>query len=512
MKCLLFIFFLGFYSIGYGQPSINWQKCIGGSDFDEGISVIRTHENGFIVAGGVYSTDGDIINNHGDQDALITRFDSANNIMWMKTYGGSLFESADCIIETPDHGFIFTAGTESNNGDVTGNHGDNDIWIVRIDSIGNIIWQKTFGDTTYDESFSIIQNSVGNYVITGWISDANWDADYCLICIDPSGNLIWQKTYGGSDDDWAYDVIQTNDGGYLISGATYSIDGDVSNNHGDRDVWLVKTDGNGNLQWEHAYGGTYEEWSDNVNELAGGQFVFAAYAESDDGDVQNNPYGPNYWIVKTDANGNILSQKNYGGTYYELAYRMIRTQDGGFAVIGESTSNDIDVSGNHGFGYSDVWTLKLDSNLNKEWALCSGGSDDELAYGICQMPSGDYIITGYAYSNDGDVSGNHPGGTDIWTFRLSTSTGVPEISSGNEINVFPNPASSEIFINYHSNLNQNCSIEINDVCGRCALKKAIDANTGLNKVQLDIGNLDSGVYFITIKLKEGVISKRIVVK
>ena len=510
MKHFLFIFFIVFSSIAFSQPIITWQKCIGGTDGEQGVYVSQTHDNGFIVAGDTYSSDGDILNNHGSSDVLIIRFDSTNNVMWKKTYGGSSDEGAVCIIETPDHGFIFTAGTESNDGDVSGNHGDNDIWIVKIDSIGNLLWQKTFGDTTYDEAFSIIQNTNGNYVIGGWISKGYYDEDFCLICIDPSGNLMWQKTYGGTDTDWGYQVIQTIDGGYMLSGWTYSNDGDVSFNHGEEDVWLVKTDASGNLQWEKTYGGSEDDYGDNIIQLANGEYVFAAAAESIDGDVQNSIEGPDYWIVKIDPTGNILSQKIYGGTDFDEPYRMIRTQDGGFLVTGFTSSYDVDISGNH--GYDDAWTLKLDSNLNKVWSLCSGGTDEDEAIGVCQLASGDYLLTGYAYSNDGDVSGNHGGGyEDIWTFRLSTSTGVPEIFSGNEINVFPNPAASEIYLNFHSNLNQNCSIEINDVCGRCALKKAIDANTGLNKVQLDIRNLDSGVYFFTINLKEGVFSKRIVI-
>jgi hypothetical protein len=280
MKIFILPLFIFYCSTLFAQPSLIWQHCTGGTDGEQAIYVAPTHDQGFIIAALASSSDGDITNNHGGDDVFVIRVDSGNNILWQKTFGGTLDDDATCILETSDHGFIFVGGTESNDGDVSGNHGDNDIWVVKIDSIGNIQWQKTFGDSTYDACFSIIQNSSGNFMVLGWLSDANWDSDYWLLNLDPSGNIIWQNTYGGSDEEWGYQVIQTQDGGYMLSGFTSSSDGDVTNNHGDRDVWLVKTDANGTIQWERTYGGSDDDWADNVIELPNGQFIFAAYATS----------------------------------------------------------------------------------------------------------------------------------------------------------------------------------------------------------------------------------------
>ena len=207
------------------QPSIIWQDCFGGTDSEQGIFVRETSDHGFIVAASTSSNNGDITNNHGSDDAILIRFDSNNNLVWKKNYGGSLDEGFLSILETSDHGFIAAGSTESNDGDVSGNHGSNDIWIVKVDSIGNLVWQKAFGGSDYDEVFSILENSAGNFVISGYTQSNDGDVslnqgleDFWLLEINSTGNIIWQKTYGGSDTDWGYKVLQTAEGGYLVSG------------------------------------------------------------------------------------------------------------------------------------------------------------------------------------------------------------------------------------------------------------------------------------------------------
>jgi len=506
-----FLAALFFYSCHlFAQPSLIWQHCTGGTDLDEGTFVIETHDHGFIVVAGVYSNDGDILNNHGEQDVLLIRLDSNNNQLWQKTYGGSLDEGPSCILETSDHGFVFVAGTESHDGDVTMNHGDNDIWVVKIDSIGDIQWQKTFGDSTYDEGISIIQNAAGNFVVLGWLSDADWDADFCLLNLDPSGNLVWQKTYGGSDTDWGYQVIQTLDGGYMLSGWTLSTDGDVTGNHGEEDAWLIKTDGSGNMQWQRTYGGSYLDELTNVVQLPSGAYVFASISESDDGDVQGNfSLSEQFWVVKIDATGNIVAQKCYGGTGWDEPYRILLTPDQGFVIAGMTASNDSDVTGNH--GDFDCWTLKLDSNLDKQWAVCSGGSDEDLAYGICSLSNGDYVLTGYVYSNDGDVSGNHAGGyTDVWTFRLSgNANGIDENEQAGAMQLYPQPAHEVMNVRYHSNVPGSATITISDLSGRNLLNENINSRRGLNNFKVSLDQFKPGAYLFTLKTDEGLTSKRL---
>jgi hypothetical protein len=510
MRIILLLLFICSASV-MAQPSITFQRCTGGTDGDQSVYVTRTHDNGFIVAAVASSVDGDVINSHGNDEAYIIRFDSANNLMWKKSYGGSSDDNATYIMETSDHGFIFVGFSSSSDGDVTINYGDDDIWIVKIDSAGNILWQKSYGGSGSDNAFSIIQNTNGDFLVLGMKSDPIGYWDYWLLNINSSGNLNWQKTYGGSDDDAAYQVIQTLDGGYMLAGFTYSNDGNVTTNHGEEDVWLVKTDSTGNLQWQKTYGGSYEEYLDNVMQLSNGDYVFAASASSDDGDVQSSILGPDFWVVKTDPSGNIISEKCFGGTGWDEPYRMIHTSDNGFIVTGVSGSNDVDVSDNNGDW--DAWTLKLDSNLNKVWEINAGGTDEDLAYGVCELSPNEYVVTGYTFSNDIDVSGNHGGGyEDIWTFRISTITGVPEIVSGNEMHVFPNPATTNLNVQFYSDGNRECIIAINDVCGRRMIQRDMTIATGINKVQFNTGNFDPGIYVLTVTLNNDVLSKRIIIE
>lgn len=504
-------FAIAFYCSNlFAQPWMSWQHCTGGTDSEQAAFVAQTHDQGFIVAGASYSTNGDVVNNHGGEDALIVRLDSNNNILWQKTYGGTSDDDAVCILETNDHGFMILARTESNDGDVSLNHGNDDVWVVKIDSLGSVQWEKTFGDSTDDWGFSIIENSSGNFVILGSLGDLNWDMDFWLFCIDQSGNMVWQNTYGGSDDDDGYQVIQTSDGGYMLAGGTYSMDGDITFTHGERDVWLIKTDGGGNMQWQKTYGGSVDDITANILELPNGGYFFAAVAESNDGDITGSPFGFDEWIVKTDASGNIISQKSFGGSEWDEPYRVLKTPDNGFVIAGMTESNDGDVIGNH--GDMDCWTLKLDSALNKQWALCSGGTGEDLAYGICQLSAGDYVITGYTFSNDGNVSGNHGGGNeDIWTFRLSDSTSsIPVYEPKDIMSFYPNPASEELIVEFVSKTGGEGEVSITDLSGRKIMNEIINASSGKNRQAIHLMSLDAGIYLLALRFNDELISKQLI--
>ena len=502
MKITLSFLILLFSVSLRAQPGISWQQCIGGTDGDEGGFVAATHDQGFIVAGLAASLDGNIVNNHGESDAYLIRYDANNNILWQKCYGGSLEDDFICVLETADHGFIAVGSADSNDGDVTGNHGDSDFWIVKVDSAGNILWQKAYGGTDYDQAFCIIENSAGHYIVSGltFSNDGNvtlnhGDEDCWLIEIDAMGNMIWQKTYGGTDSDKAYQVMQTQDGGYIFSGFTYSDDGDVSLNHGEEDAWLVKTDASGNLQWQKTYGGSEPDLLTNVIQIANGHYVFASSAASYDGDVQNSIVGPDFWLVEVDGNGNIFNQHCLGGSDIDEPFRMIQTADGGYAVVGQTASNDVNVSGNH--GYFDGWLLKLDANLNMQWQHCLGGTDEDLAYSVCQLSNDDYVVTGFAYSLDGEVTGNHGGGfQDIWTVRFSASAGVEDFENTVNFMMYPNPANSVITVQLPDAPVGGVPgiLRITDGMGKvCLVKQVLTA-----KQTVDIENLSAGVYMVEL--------------
>ena len=228
-------------------PVISWQKSLGGSGYDRATSIQQTSDGGYIVAGNSSSIDEDVTGNHGNSDYWIVKLNSVGSIVWQKSLGGSGNDSATSIQQTSD-GFYIVAGSSSSiNGDVTGNHGGVDYWIVKLDSLGSILWQKSLGGSGNDYAQSIQQTSDGGYIVAGYSTSINGDvtgnhgnSDYWIVKLNHVGSIVWQKSLGGSGFDYAWSIQQTSDGGHIVAGYSTSINGDVTGNHGDYDSWIVK--------------------------------------------------------------------------------------------------------------------------------------------------------------------------------------------------------------------------------------------------------------------------------
>ena len=243
-----------------------------------------------------------------------------------------------------------------------------------------------------------------------------WILLFLFAQISFAQNIEWQKSFGGDSTDYANDIQQTKDGGYIMAGSSRSIEGDVTGNHGSSDAWIVKLDSSGNLAWQKCLGGSGWDEANAIQQTTDGGYVVAGFSSSIDGDVTGNHGSADYWVVKLTANGTLTWQKSLGGSNQDVAYSIQQTTDGGYIVAGWSSSLDGEVTGNH--GSDDYWIVKLDSSGNLSWQKCLGGSDDEEAYSIQQTTDGGYIVAGYSYSTDGEVTGNHGGG-DMWIVKLA---------------------------------------------------------------------------------------------
>ena len=344
-----------------------WEKSYGGSSVEFGSSIARTPDGNFVIAAQSKSTDGDISSNKGGSDLFVFKIDGSGNILWKKTYGGTQGEyvySNTHIAATSDGGCVIAAGTISNDGDVSGNHGDEDLWAIKLDQNGTVLWSKTFGGTLREEASGIVASPDGGFVIAGGAESIDGDVtnnhpvtgDVWLVKIDANGNKQWQTTVGGSQSDWANAITATSDNGFMIAATTFSIDGDVSGNHGDYDAWIIKIDGNGNKVWAKTYGGSGYDDAQSIIKVNNG-FVITAITHSTDGDVIPSNGIVGAWIFQIDDTGKIIWQKNFGGSNGGEAYAVIPTSDGNFVASGLTSSNDGDVSGNH--GKTDAWIFKI---------------------------------------------------------------------------------------------------------------------------------------------------------
>ncbi len=341
MKKLFLIFNSAFLTLtySYAQPAIEWQKCLGGTFHDNAYSIQQTSDGGYVVASYTDSNNGDVAGNHGQYDYWVVKLDVTGNIQWQKCLGGTNADEASSIQQTSDGGYVVAGVASSNNGNVTGNHGNLDYWIVKLDANGNIQWQKCLGGTGEERARSVQQTSDSGYVVAGYSKSNNGDVtgnhgnfDYWIVKLDVTGTIQWQKCLGGTADDMAYSIQQTSDGGYVVAGCSESINGDVTGNHGNFDSWVVKLDVTGTIQWQKCLGGTLSDYARSIQQTWDGGYVVAGIASSNDGDVTGNHGDEDYWVIKLDANGNIQWQKCFGGTGEDYAHSVRQSYDGGYVV------------------------------------------------------------------------------------------------------------------------------------------------------------------------------------
>jgi hypothetical protein len=430
----------GWYGLQVQLPE---RKLLGGPGSDEAFSMQQTADGGYIIAGNSYSSaSGDVtgINNggFGTSDYWVVKLDASRNIVWNKLLGGNSFDMGKSIQQTADGGYIVAGYSSSSaSGNVTEtNHGGNDYWIVKLDGSGNIQWNRLIGGSSTDQAHSVKQTTDGGYIVAGYsISSASGDvtgtnhgsADYWVVKLDGSGNIIWNRLLGGTLSDQAYDIVQAADGNFVVTGqSSSSANGDVTSaNHGGTDYWIVKLDNTGaTILWNKLLGGTGDDRALNIRQTTDNGYIVAGYsASSANGDVTGANHGlTDYWIVKLDGTGNITWNKLIGGDNDDQAYNIKQTIDGGYIVAGFSRSSaNGDVTGvNH--GNKDYWIVKLDGTGNITWNRVIGGTENEEAQSVYQTADGGYAVAGFAYSSfNGDVTGGNHGVDDFWLIKLASN-------------------------------------------------------------------------------------------
>ena len=362
-----------------------------------------------------------------------------SQVSWEKCYGGTDLDEIVDIKLTSDGGMILIGDTQSNDGDVTGFHEGNlkyavDAWICKLDAAGNLQWQKSLGGFVVDYGNEIQQTSDGGYIIAATTYSIDGDiagrtnqkhSDGWVVKFDPSGNIEWQKSLGGSEDDLLLVVVQTDDGGYMIAGENSSKEYSAGAGHGKTDWWLVRMDPSGKVLWEKFYGGSGIERLQTMIKVEGG-YLLGGNTNSNDGDVHgNHSNSDDAWVVCVDESGKMLWQKCFGGNSPDVFYEIIETEDHGYLAVGNTCSDEGDATNNH-IDVSinaltlDAWAVKFDHNGNVQWHRNLGGIGEDEFYDVIEVPGKGYVMIGNSSSSDGDLVHNF-GKTDIWLLEMNLS-------------------------------------------------------------------------------------------
>ncbi len=437
MKSLLLIFTCSLASIGFSQAiQIEWLRMQGSVSFDQGAyDAHETSDGGYIYISTINSSNtGDVTGTHGQKEAWMVKTDAAGFIEWQRALGGPDLEDGYGVLETIDGGFVAVGSAGSDTNDVSFNYGGWDLWVVKVDSLGNLLWDAPIGGSAEDKGYGIYENQDGSLVVVGHTKSNNFDitlnqglADVVVSKLSANGAIQWVKTFGGSSADYGLSINGTNDGGFIVAGQTFSSDGDITSNAGFYDSWLLKLDSIGNLQWQKTYGGSGDEKAYSVQQTSDGGYIIANETDSNDGDISFNHGGFDYWLIKTDASGNIEWEKTYGGTDYDVAQSVIETSNNRYFLIGLAYSIDGDISSPK--GDLDAWVLILDNTGNILEERSIGGTAADFGVSISENANGMFIMAGASESNDGDVSGLI-GNRDIMItkLRILANVGLEEVA------------------------------------------------------------------------------------
>jgi hypothetical protein len=449
-RLLLLVLLLALAGPVFAQQ--RWERNYGGADDDRGHSVQQTTDGGYIVAGGTFSF------GNGFQVYLI-KTNASGNPLWTGTYGGEAYDLGRSVQQTQDGGYIVAGETNS--------FGNSDqVYLVKTNASGDTLWTRTYGGGNWDDGYFVQQTQDGGYIITGFTNSFGAGlTDVYLIKTNASGDTLWTKTYGGTDEDRGDCVQQTSDGGYVIAGRTYSFGNALQ-------VYLIKTNANGDTLWTKTYGGGNEDVGFSVQQTQDGGYVVAGVTDSYGNGLQ-------VYLIKTNASGIPLWTRTYGGrtTDYDYGYSVQQTSDTGYIVAGYTTS----------FGNGEqVYLIKTNASGDTLWTRTYGGTSDDEGRSVQQTSDGGYVVAGFY-----DYYGSNPQAYLIKT-DANGSSGVAEARDAEfgmrnaELRITPNPFSSFATLPGHEAEKFN----LYDISGKRAGSYRGD------RVGADLG---PGVYFLRPK-------------
>jgi hypothetical protein len=378
---MIFCLFIVSGVFAQNPGDIIWSNSYGEFDKEYGYSVNLTTDGGYIMGG--YSNSFGA----GDNDVYLVKTDADGDTLWTRTYGGIDTDKCKSVQQCSDGGYIIAGETNSFGA------GSYDVYLIKTDADGDTLWTRTFGGTGIDRAESVKETTDGDYILTG--NTGSFGAggkDVYLIKTDANGDTLWTKTYGATDDEEGHSVVLTTDSGYIIVGFTDSFGA------GGKDVYLIKTDANGDTLWTNTHGGTDNDRGYAVQQCNDGGYIIA-------GDTKSSGAGnSDFYLVKTDMGGEALWTRDYGGTAIDIGYSLQQTTDEGYIIAGSTQSFNV--------GYFDIYLVKTDAIGDTLWTRTYGSFNYEHCRSVQLTTDGNYVAAGWTWSYG-------PGISAFWLLKIA---------------------------------------------------------------------------------------------
>lgn len=452
MKPIILVIYCAFLSLlmQAQAPPIEWQKTLGSNADDYVSTVNQTIDGGYIVCGTTYGgVGGDKTEGKkGENDYWIIKLNATGSVEWQNTIYGNLQESATIAIQSADGGYLIAGESiSSDQFDKTeSSNGFDDIWILKLDGLGNIVWQNTIGGGNGETMRDVIQTADGGYLLMTYsVSDSSGDktentfvTDVWLVKTDALGNVIWDNTIVGISRDYGTKIVEDGAGNYFLGCSSMSNIGydKTATNKGWMDYWVIKINSIGEILWQETYGGPSDDSLEDLLLTSDGGFICVGTSTSNAGENKTeNGFGvEDWWIIKIDEQFNIEWDRSFGGSGIDNLKSVLETSDGDFLLSGISASG---ISGNKTVplsGANDMWLIKLDENGNEIWQDGIGGNGVDQAWDIIHTTDGGYCIAGNSDSNiSGDKTENRRGQYDYWIVKLAADPCIPAVEICNGI-------------------------------------------------------------------------------
>ena len=509
---LLCRFMLLFCVSSFSQSSIIWERTYGGSESDLGKAITQTTDGGFVFISSVKSIDGEVVGNNFypnlnilSYGVWLVKIDGNGNIVWKKCFNGPKDDKGYDIIQTNDNGFLISTTSKSDAGDFPfhiGSDSFEDIWIFKLNSTGDLEWNRHYGGGSPDQINSIQQTADGGFVLAGsvylyptqpftYTSYAGYN--YWVLKLNSSGELEWNRVYGGENFDIAHSIKQTIDGGYIIAGESSSNYGDISNSVGPftaaiPNFWIVKIDSVGNIQWDKSLGGSNSDIAFGMDTTIDGGYIICGETSSNNtGNITNYHGNGDAWIIKLNSIGNLEWQKTIGGSNRDSAHMIVKTADAGYVFVGETSSSDGDLLGSGVALNFYSWIVKLDANGSIIWQKFPQNCYHNKFENVVNCNDGSLIAIGDCIVNDLP---------NVYIAKFSETLSNNELQK-KEFIIYPNPVSKRIYI--ETDDDNFISMKVYDSTSRI-----IKSNIYQNNI--DVSDLANGIYYLEIISKDGTLS------